>query len=114
MSGRVDRNREQLYYASSEAAERYFGPARRAVVAGQSEGSPAGENLFPKLNAARAELDVVRAELNVARAELDVVHAELDVVCARAKVAEGRLKALEASTSWRVTAPLRRIRLLLG
>ncbi|EKE43270.1 hypothetical protein OCGS_2607 [Oceaniovalibus guishaninsula JLT2003] len=49
--------------------------------------------------------------LNAAPAELESLQAELEEMRARLDASETHNAALRASTSWRITAPLRRLRL---
>jgi glycosyltransferase involved in cell wall biosynthesis len=81
-------------YGPVGAAEGFFGPARTALVSADNWGAPLAHLVV------RAELEALRARAHAAEERAERYRAEAD--------------ALQASTSWRITGPLRRIRRLLG
>ena len=60
--------------------------------------------------AARASAAQARADADAARAQVNAVQAEADAFRAQAIIAGRELDALHASTSWRITAPIRGLR----
>lgn len=96
--------------ARADALAQALADARVAIEAAQVQSAQA-------LEAARAQsaqaLDAARAEAAVAlaalRAELDHAREGRDALGARVEALEAQLASIEASTSWRVTAPLRRV-----
>ena len=75
-------------YGSTEAAEKYFGPERKAVLAGKGS-----QDLRGQIRAAEERAEHFRAEAESYRVTVE---------------------ALRASTSWRITGPLRKFRRLFS
>ena len=63
--------------------------------------------------AARAAATRSRADADAAQARANAAQAEADALRAQAVAAAAQLQALRASTSWRITAPLRGLRTIL-
>jgi hypothetical protein len=64
--------------------------------------------------ASRNDLATVKAELATAKSERAAVKAELAAVKAESAAVKAELCTFKASTSWRVTAPLRQFATLIG
>jgi O-antigen chain-terminating methyltransferase len=101
-----------------------IGGAQAALLASQERESAQAEavaQLGQQLQQARsAQADAewrgqqAQQQLDATAARLQHAQNELDAVSSRARGAEETVAALHASTSWRITAPLRRIRRIGG
>jgi Glycosyl transferase family 2/Glycosyl transferases group 1 len=86
-------------YGSADAAEQYFGPARKAAAVNYNQQAPVGIDLSAELDGLREEVARLRAiedGFALKRAELDVLHEEVN-----------RLRCIENSSSWKMTYPIR-------
>lgn len=111
--------REDLYYgallqlraaesaAAIEAANGLEDATGPDVAASDTDTSDPGA-LRVQLKAAQARLKVAQAKLRASRAQVEVGQEQLRISQAQAKAAQARLREVYGSTSWRVTAPLRR------
>ena len=63
--------------------------------------------------AARTAASQARADAEAAKARANAAQAETDAFRTQAIAAAAQLEALRASTSWRITAPLRGLRTIL-
>jgi glycosyltransferase involved in cell wall biosynthesis len=94
-------------YGSADAADRYFGPERRAILAGRGS-----QNLRSQIMAAEERAEHCRTEAEHFRAEAEHFRAEAERHRAEAERYKAEVEALRTSTSWRVTAALRGARRL--
>src|SRR5690606_4362338 len=93
--------------AAIEAANGLEDATGPDVAASDTDTSDPGA-LRVQLKAAQARLKVAQAKLRASRAQVEVGQEQLRISQAQAKAAQARLREVYGSTSWRVTAPLRR------
>jgi hypothetical protein len=97
-------NRELAAERSSAAAQRGQLDAQRGEIGAQRTQLDALRGEFA---AQRTQLDAQRGEIGAQRGELDAQRAELDAQRAELDAQRAELEAVERSTSWRITRPLR-------